>query len=140
MTRARLIILCLGLGCATSSSSEHLAYVPSPEAVIKPQELIERIITATPGATVTFEDAFFVVHEHGTAEPTRQMVRYDGLDKVELFSQTNDGVKVFGVVLTDKKQRSMFQWATKSRGDAQKLADAISVLASSRVQDHDKKP
>ena len=140
MNRARLFVLCLGLGCATSSSSEHLAYVPSPEAVVKPQELIERIITATPGASVSFEDAFFVVHEHDSGEPTRQMVRYEALDKVELFSQTNDGVKVFGVVLTDKRLKPMFQWATKSKADAQKLADAISVLASSRVQDHDKKP
>lgn len=138
MNRARLFVLCLGLGCATSSSSEHLAYTPSPEAVVKPKEVIERIVKAVPGATVTFEEAFFVVHEHGASGLSQQMVRFDRIEKVELFSQTNDGAKVFGVVLSDRNMRALFQWAAKSKEEAQKLADAISVLASSSVQVHAK--
>ena len=138
MNYARLLALCLALGCATSSSSERLAYKPSSEAVVNPKEVIERIVTAVPGATVSFEEAFFVVHEHGGREPSQQMVRFDRIEKVELISQTNDGVHVFGVVLSDNNLRPMFQWAAKSKDEAQKLADAISVLATSSVQMHAK--
>ena len=128
----------IGIACVTTSSSEHLTYEPSAEPVGNPQAVIERVIGTLPQTRVAFSsDSFTVTYQQlELNSPYRnQLVPLVRIAKIELFSQTLNGQKWFGVVVTDPRLQPLLQVDALSKEDAQALADAIHALWERPVVD-----
>jgi len=124
------VALC-GIACITTSSSEHLSYEPSAQLVSDPQAVIKRVMATLPQTRVEFaSDSFTVTFKSiDLSSPYRnQLVPHARIAKIELFTQSLDGQKWFGVLVTDKRLQPVLQVDSLSRDDAQALADAIQAL------------
>lgn len=132
-----LTVLCT-TACVTSTSSEHLSFEPSAQVVEKPQAVIEAIVAKLPDTRVTFtSDSLTVTYKRiDPSSPLRnQLVPFVRIDKIELFSQSLNGEKWFGVLVSDSRTLPMLQVDSLSRDDAQSLADAIHALRPAPVLD-----
>ncbi len=125
-----LAVLCT-TACVTSTSSEHLIYEPSAHRVEKPQAVIETIVAKLPDTRVTFtSDSFTVTYKRidPSSALRNQLVPFVRIETIELFSQSLNGEKWFGVLVSDSRTLPLLQVDSLSKDDAQALADAINAL------------